>query len=396
MTFRVNPVTEEAAHYGVFDRLFVRLSNGQGMSTDLITLTNRDAWVMGNADGTYVTSGPIDLAAYRGSPMTLTFEAANDGVFATVFRLDDISLRAGAPGSTPKVTLVANDAGAGEPFNAGQFIVSRTGSTEAPLAVYFMVGGTAVNGADYGTITSPLQIPPGSSSASITVNPVNDTVAELEETVQLALTASSAYVVAAPTNATVQLTSDDALLPPTNVTATALSPATVQLSWQPGGGATSYAVERRSSAGTLTVAYAGTSPYLDTTVQQGMAYLYSIRSAGEHGQLSVPSNSNLATTIVFSDDPLLPRSTTAKVAHILELREAVDAVRVLAGIGPFTYDPVASGTRIRAAHITQLRSALQPALNALGIGSSAYTDASLSAGQLMKVVHVQEVRTRCK
>jgi hypothetical protein len=51
----------------------------------------------------------------------------------------------------PTVTITASDASAAEsPLDAGTFQVSRTGSTAAPLTVFFGVGGSATSGSDYG------------------------------------------------------------------------------------------------------------------------------------------------------------------------------------------------------------------------------------------------------
>src|ERR1043165_8700087 len=110
---------------------------------------------------------------------------------------------------TPTVTVAATDANAGEPSNTGQFTITRSGSTASALTVSFTIGGTATNGSDYNTISSPVTIPAGSSSVAITVTPINDTLVEPDETVVLTLASSAAYTVGSPSSATVTITSDD-------------------------------------------------------------------------------------------------------------------------------------------------------------------------------------------
>jgi hypothetical protein len=48
----------------------------------------------------------------------------------------------------------------------------------------FSVTGSALSGTDYQAITSPVLIPPGSSSINVTVTPLNDSLPEGNETVR--------------------------------------------------------------------------------------------------------------------------------------------------------------------------------------------------------------------
>ena len=45
------------------------------------------------------------------------------------------------------------------------FTITRTGSIANPLTVYYLLGGTASNGADYNMLSSPLVIPAGTQAA---------------------------------------------------------------------------------------------------------------------------------------------------------------------------------------------------------------------------------------
>jgi hypothetical protein len=103
----------------------------------------------------------------------------------------------------PMVTIVATDASASEAAgDTGTFTITRTGPTTASLRVTFVVSGSATAGADYPALVSPVFIPAGSSTLTLTVTPAADGVGELNETVDVTLTANSALTVGpVPSNA---------------------------------------------------------------------------------------------------------------------------------------------------------------------------------------------------
>jgi uncharacterized protein YhjY with autotransporter beta-barrel domain len=76
-------------------------------------------------------------------------------------------------------------------------------------SVNFAVSGTATNGTDYGNITSPLTIPAGSTTGTVTVDPVADATIEANETAILTLAAGAGYVVGVPNSATGTILNDD-------------------------------------------------------------------------------------------------------------------------------------------------------------------------------------------
>src|SRR5207249_3349183 len=114
------------------------------------------------------------------------------------------------PPPLPTVTVVASDANASESGpNSGTFTVSRTGSTTVALTVKYSLGGSAANGSDYATLSGSVNISAGSSSATVTVNPVDDSVVEGNETVVLTLSADAAYTIGSPNSATVTIADND-------------------------------------------------------------------------------------------------------------------------------------------------------------------------------------------
>jgi hypothetical protein len=119
-----------------------------------------------------------------------------------------------ARSSWPSVSLTALDATAAEPgADTGTVRVTRTGSTNAPLTVAYVLGGTAVNAVDYNALSNFVFIPAGSSNANIMVTPRNDSFAEGVETVSLRLFDTAGYN-AGPISNVVVAISDDEMNPP--------------------------------------------------------------------------------------------------------------------------------------------------------------------------------------
>ena len=115
------------------------------------------------------------------------------------------------------VSVTASDDLGSEPgTNDGQFTVSLDGGRIAPpggILVSYSINGSATASADYTTLPGSVTIPAGASSATITVDVLNDNVVELAETVVLTLTGTNhagASVSAANHSATVAVTDDDA------------------------------------------------------------------------------------------------------------------------------------------------------------------------------------------
>jgi hypothetical protein len=122
-----------------------------------------------------------------------------------------------------------------------------------------------------------------------------------------------------------------------------------------------------------------------------------VRALDALASVGPDSAPDLATTVIFTDDPIVAGVTTAKAVHITQLRTAVDAVRTLAGLSAGTYAETITGgiTTIKASHILELRSALDPARTILGIGAVSYTNATLSGVQI-KAVHMNDLRNGVK
>jgi hypothetical protein len=129
-----------------------------------------------------------------------------------------------ADNDLPTVTIAATDAEAaetnsGQPTNPGRFTLTRTGSTTHALTVNYSIGGTATNGSDFNRLTGTVTFAPGSSTAFIDINPLDDSLVEDPETVVLTLVNSSNYLVGTSNRATVTILDND-VLPTVTIAAT--------------------------------------------------------------------------------------------------------------------------------------------------------------------------------
>ncbi|MEK7554508.1 MAG: CARDB domain-containing protein [Patescibacteria group bacterium] len=105
------------------------------------------------------------------------------------------------------VYVVAHDASAGEPANSGIFRLRRSAPSSA-TPVYFTISGNAVGGVDYQSIQSPQVISGLPLYLDIPLTPIDDNVAEPQETAILTIDPSVYYQVA-PQNSSGVITIDD-------------------------------------------------------------------------------------------------------------------------------------------------------------------------------------------
>jgi hypothetical protein len=191
--------------------------------------------------------------------------------------------------------------------------------------------------------------------------------------------------------------SSPALGTPGNLIATATSATTIFIDWNGVANATEYRLERSVNDGPFNlVATPSATSYTDSNRSPNTTYVYRVQAVGGSGTSpSAFSNRDHATTIVFTDDPLVP-GDTIKAVHLTELRTAVNAVRAAAGLAPAGWtDSNPLGKTVRAVHIMELRNALSPALSALG-KTATFSDGTLGAGDPIKAVHFQEIRNLVK
>jgi RHS repeat-associated protein len=111
------------------------------------------------------------------------------------------------------------------------------------------------------------------------------------------------------------------------------------------------------------------------------------------------------TAPAFTDDPLNPPNapkTDIKLIHLTELRSAVNALRVRAGLAVFTnWDPdpnpsQSNVTYVHHDHITQLRTKLEEALNALHLPIGTYAHTGPHTNDPIYAIDFQELRDKIK
>jgi len=112
--------------------------------------------------------------------------------------------------SLATISIAANGP-ASEPSTSSSLTVTRTGATDSALTVSYSVGGTAINGTDYQSLSGSVTIPAGAATVSIVVAPHDDNLPESDETVSLTILPNSAYAVATANNATLMIRDDDSL-----------------------------------------------------------------------------------------------------------------------------------------------------------------------------------------
>lgn len=190
------------------------------------------------------------------------------------------------------------------------------------------------------------------------------------------------------------------LAAPTGVVATATTTTSVGISWNAVSGASTYEVHRslandRNTFTTIASCSGAATSCTDSTAAAGSAYLYKVR-AGTTGTFSAV---DLATTVLFTDPTITAGATTSKVAHITELRTAVNAVRTLAGIGAGSYTDGALDTtfQIKRLHIVDLRTAIDAARSTLVLSAATYTDPTITTGvTTIKKAHIDDLRNAVK
>jgi hypothetical protein len=191
--------------------------------------------------------------------------------------------------------------------------------------------------------------------------------------------------------------------PPPNVSATAVGTTSVTVTWSPVSGANHYDVYRSSNNSSFGfLASTAATSYSDTNVSAATTYLYKLRAVDGSANATGFSAVDLATTIVFTDDPLVAGQTVVKAVHFTEARTAVNAVRAAAGLTPITFThTVAPGALIYGTEALYLRTALAEARNVIGVPPISWENPGAGtfgnfSGVPIRTPHIQQVRDGCK
>ncbi len=271
--------------------------------------------------------------------------------------------------ATATLTAYGSDFNVATGYTGTVHFTSTDGSATLPLDYTFTPG-------DNGTHTFP---------AGFILRTAGSQIVTVTDNANPTITGTDGVTVGPPT--------------PTGLAANAVSTTQVNLSWSPSTGATQYEISRASA----TSAYApltmtASTTFSDTTATAGATFVYKVRALDASSRPSPFSAPDAATTILFTEDPVVAATTTVKAVHLTELRTAANAMRAAAGLGAAAFiDPSLSGIAIKAVHLQELRTAIEAARASLGLTASTFTDPTLTAGStIVKAAHVQELRTAVK
>ena len=151
---------------------------------------------------------------------------------------------------------------------------------------------------------------------------------------------------------------------------------------------------------TATVTSSSATQITVTTPQHGVGAV-NIDLVPTSGDMYTKPNAFAYLPTMFTDNTLVMGGTTVKALHVTELRQAVDALRAVAGLQPASWTDLVLmpfATSIKAAHITELRARLEEAATSptFGFALMTYTEPSLSAGSIIKRIHIEELRQRIR
>ncbi len=192
------------------------------------------------------------------------------------------------------------------------------------------------------------------------------------------------------------------ILAPASLRATTQSPTLIRITWSASSGAVSYQLERSSNFaapnnGFSIVPSTITQTSFDDTVASSFAYIYRVRAMDQSGQLSQPSNIDLATAMTF-DDPSLQGATIREV-HLTQLRQAVNFVRQAAGLAAFNswtdQPPLAQTVSVKKVHVEELRSKLNEATAGLSLPAPTYASISQQIS-VVQAEHFLQLRRLAK
>ncbi len=176
---------------------------------------------------TWNTSSPVNLAAGQRVPIVmehyentgraiaqLAWRRPGQRQFAVVPR-ERLYLASSPTTGQPVVTIAATDAAASETGrDPATFTITRTGgSLSQPLTVSYALAGSARNSGasrDFDSLAGSVTIAAGTTTATITVTPLDDSAAEGRETVVLTITARAGYSIGATSSATANIADNDA------------------------------------------------------------------------------------------------------------------------------------------------------------------------------------------
>lgn len=323
-------------------------------------------------------SGPTDLEVIGGPPRAImTIQSNSTPLFLIP---NGIDVPEGDSGTTNGLVTVS--------------LTAQTGRTVT--ADFNTASFSATSGVDFVAASGSISFAPATTTQTITVSVIGDTLNEFNETFFVVL--SNVTNASVFDSASVRIIDDDparidSVTPAAGrisggqqikLTGTFARLSTVKM----GGVSASWFFTNSANPSAITVltpAHAVGAVQIDLTQSSGDLYS--------------KANAFAYLPTVFTDNTITLGQTTAKAQHIIELRQAVDAMRVVSGLAPAPWTDgtlTPNSSIIRAIHIQELRTYLDDAATRLGYATSPYTDPSLTIGDLIKRIHIEELRQRIR
>ncbi|MFP5247955.1 MAG: Ig-like domain repeat protein, partial [Thermoanaerobaculia bacterium] len=172
----------------------------------------------------------------------------------------------------------------------------------------------------------------------------------------------------------------------------------VQVSWVGTQGVAHYEVWRAGGgAGWALLTTTANQSLIDSTASPSAAWIYKVRGiSSEPGSTpSAFSNSDLASTYSFTDETITAASTRIKLAHLSQLRDAINAARIAAGLGLFPWSEP-SPILVKAGHWNELKLALDAVRSNLGMPAAVYSAPHPATGVKVRGAIVTELRANVR
>ncbi|HYI11479.1 MAG TPA: fibronectin type III domain-containing protein [Thermoanaerobaculia bacterium] len=187
------------------------------------------------------------------------------------------------------------------------------------------------------------------------------------------------------------------LATPQNLVATGVGGTHIDMTWSAVANADHYEIFRRSNGGPFALigTSAGTSYSDSNSLGNGPAYLYRVRAVNAGGGISGFSNIDVASLILFVNDPIAVGVRTIRALHFTQLQQRINALRVSGGLGQIPADPTinTAGVPVLTQHLANLRTSFHDARTAAGLAPVALTDPTITPGvTVIKAVHIEQLR----
>ena len=111
---------------------------------------------------------------------------------------------------TPTVSFNSSSATIMEGPNKRQSVrINLSPAPSSNITLRYTIGGTATAGSDYNTLSGSKTVAGGSTSTTITINIIDDSIEDTGETLILTLSSGTGYTVGSPSTFTLTITNDD-------------------------------------------------------------------------------------------------------------------------------------------------------------------------------------------